>query len=65
MRISEETTDFRKLDDSALLSARAGMRERLEHLPPHSPDHAALTLVYDASTAEINERARAAWTRTQ
>jgi hypothetical protein len=64
MRISEEPTDFSKLDDSALLSTRARMRERLAHLPPHSPDHVALTLVYDASTVEVNERARAAWTRS-
>jgi hypothetical protein len=64
MQASQEPPDFTRLDDTALLAERAVMRERLANLPPHSPDHAALTLVYDASTAEVNKRARAAWTRS-
>ena len=63
MQANDEPADFSQLDDSALLSERARMRERLERLPPHSPERAILALVYDASTAEVNERARAAWTR--
>lgn len=55
--------DFSQLDDSALLSRRAEMRAELERLPPHSADHAALSRAYDASTAEIDDRARRAWTK--
>lgn len=60
---SEEVIDFSQMDDSALLDIRAAMRARLDSLPPLSPDHARLTFIYDVSTAEVNERARAAWTR--
>ncbi len=55
--------DFSQLDDSALLSKRAEMRAELERLPPRSAGHAALSRAYDASTAEIDDRARRAWTR--
>jgi hypothetical protein len=39
------------------------MRAELERLPPLSQEHADLTLAYDASTAEIDQRARRAWRR--
>jgi hypothetical protein len=55
--------DFTHMDDSALLSMRAGMRAELERLPPASPDHAALAALYDKTTAEVDDRARRAWTR--
>jgi hypothetical protein len=58
-----ENEDFGKLDDSALLSWRAEVRAELERLPPGSPSHAALTARYDRSTAEVNDRARRAWSR--
>lgn len=61
MRDSEESTDFAKLDDSALLAVRASMRTELERLPPHSRGHAALSARYDLSTQEIDARARDAW----
>jgi hypothetical protein len=64
MRDSEEITDFAELDDTALLAARARMRAELEHLPPHSPGHAALSARYDLSTQEIDDRARKAWANT-
>jgi hypothetical protein len=54
---------FMRLDDSALLTWRAETRAELERLPPASPDHAALSALYDISTAEVNERARRAWSR--
>jgi hypothetical protein len=63
--MSEQPTDFRQLDDSALISLRARMRSELEQLPPLSDEHFALVLAYDASTAEIDERARRAWQRTE
>jgi hypothetical protein len=53
--------DFTRLDDSALLSLRAEMRAELEQLPSASPGHAALSALYDQSTAEVNDRARKAW----
>ncbi len=56
--------DFTQLDDSALISRRAQMRAELDRLPPYSPGHDALSRAYDASTSEINARARAARTRT-
>jgi len=56
--------DFTRLDDSALLSMRAEMRTELERLPAGSPDHAALTALYDKTTGEVDDRARRAWTRT-
>jgi len=56
--------DFAELDDSALLSMRAEMRAELERLPPASPEHAALTALYDTTTEEVDDRARRAWART-
>jgi hypothetical protein len=56
-----DSEDFTVLDDSELLSRRAEMRAELERLPPASPDHAALSALYDESTEEVNERARKAW----
>ena len=55
--------DFTQMDDSALLSMRAEMRAELERLPPASPDHAALTALYDRTTEEVDGRARRAWAR--
>jgi hypothetical protein len=63
MSISEEP-DFSQLDDSALFSMREQMRGELERLPPRSRDRAELAAQYDLTTAEINERARAAWSRS-
>lgn len=62
MSTSEEP-DFSQLDDSALISLREQLRGELERLPPRSPSHAELAARYDLTTAEINERARAAWSR--
>jgi hypothetical protein len=61
--MSQETPDLTELDDFTLISLRARMRAELEQLPPLSADHARLTRAYDASTAEVTERARRAWTR--
>jgi hypothetical protein len=61
--MDDETEDFARLDDSALLSRRAEMRAELERLPPGSPAYAALAALYDRSTGEVNDRARAAWAR--
>ena len=55
--------DITGLDDSALLSLRAQLRAELRRLPPASPRHAALTALYDKTTAEVDDRARRAWTR--
>jgi hypothetical protein len=63
MSISEEP-DFSQLDDSALISMRELMRGELERLPPRSRDHAELAARYDLTTTEMNERARAAWSKT-
>jgi hypothetical protein len=62
MNISEDP-DFRQLDDSALISLREEMRGELERLPAHSADRAELAARYDLTTTEMNERARAAWSR--
>jgi hypothetical protein len=59
----DDTPDLTQLDDSELISRRAEMRAELERLPPRSADHDALTRAYDASTEEIDNRARRAWTR--
>jgi hypothetical protein len=57
----ESKTDFSAMDDTTLLTERARMRERLSELPPDSPEHVALSFVYDVSTVEVTERARVAW----
>ena len=62
--MDDDSDDFTRLDDTALLSRRAEMRAELERLPPASPGHAALAALYDRSTAEVNDRARRAWSRT-
>ena len=62
MSISEEP-GFSQLDDPALISLREEMRGELERLPLHSHGHAELAARYYLTTAEINERARAAWSR--
>ena len=61
----DDNEDFTKLDDSALLHRRAEMRAELELLPAASLDHAVLTALYDRSTAEVNERAREAWSKSE
>jgi hypothetical protein len=61
--MADNPPDFTRMDDSALLRARAEMRAELERLPPRSADHAALIRLYDLSTTEIDERARQAWTQ--
>src|SRR5262245_33844582 len=55
--------DFSSLDDTALLSRRAEMRDALELLPLNSVGHAALAALYDQSTIEVNARARRAWSQ--
>jgi hypothetical protein len=55
--------DFRQLDDSALISLREEMRDELQRLPARSVARAELAARYDLTTAELNERARAAWSR--
>ena len=62
MSISEEP-DFSLVDHSALISMREQMRGELERIPPHSPGHAELAARYELTTAEMNQRARAAWSR--
>lgn len=59
--MNDRGREFTLLDDSALLSKRAQMRAELERLPPGSSGYAALARLYDASTQEVNERARQAW----
>ncbi|MGH3250226.1 MAG: hypothetical protein ACRDOI_29050 [Trebonia sp.] len=61
---NKDDNDFTLLDDSALLTWRAQARAELERLPPPSLGYAALTVRYDRSTAEVNDRARRAWSRT-
>jgi len=63
--MDDQGDDFTLLDDSTLLSRRAEMRAELERLPPGSAGHAALTALYDQSTLEVNERARAAWSNAK
>jgi hypothetical protein len=54
--------DFRQLDDPELIAERARVRERLEHVPEQSADHAALAGLYADMTAEFDRRVRHAWT---
>lgn len=49
--------DLVSLDDSALIAWRQQARTELEH----DPD-TALRAVYDATTQEVTDRARKAWT---
>jgi hypothetical protein len=60
----DNNDDFTRLDDSALLRRRAEMRAELERLPASSLDYAVLTVLYDRSTIEVNERAREAWSKS-
>jgi hypothetical protein len=60
---TSEDPDLSQLDDSALISLREEMRDELERLPARSVARAELAARYDLTTAELNERARAAWSR--
>jgi hypothetical protein len=62
--MDDDSYDFTRLDDSALLTWRAETRDKLEQLPPGSPAYATLSALYDRSTTEVTERARVAWSRT-
>jgi hypothetical protein len=62
--MDERSEDFTQLNDMELLNRRAEMRAELERLPPAAPGHAALTVLYNQSTEEVNNRARAAWSKT-
>ena len=62
MSVSEDP-DFSQLDDPALISLREQMRGELERIPPRSRDHAELAARYELTTAEINDRARVAWSK--
>jgi hypothetical protein len=59
--MDDNSDNFTKLDDNALLSRRAEMRAELGRLSPTSSGYAALRAIYDKSTAEVNDRARKAW----
>ena len=61
--MDDDSYDFTRLDDSALLNWRAETRDKLEELPAGSPGYAALSALYDRSTTEVTERAREAWSR--
>ena len=61
----DDNEDFTRLDDSTLLRRRAEMRDELERLPTTSLDYAVLTMIYDRSTIEVNERARKAWSKSE
>jgi hypothetical protein len=61
--VMDNNDDFTQLDDSALLSRRAEMRDELERLPASSFEYAVLTMRYDQSTIEVTERARKAWSK--
>jgi hypothetical protein len=63
--VRSPSDDFTSLDDSALLTWRAQARAELERLPPSTSGHAVLVALYDRSTAEVNERARAAWAKAK
>jgi hypothetical protein len=49
------------LDDDQLISQRATLRARLERLPQHARQRAALARQYEALTTEFDRRVRAAW----
>lgn len=53
--------DYSQLDDPELFASRRRVREELEHLPEHHPDHARLTETYSDLTEEFDRRARLAW----
>jgi hypothetical protein len=52
-----EHADFTRLDDPEFLRERRHVRERLESLPEHHADRAALARLYDAMTEEFTRRA--------
>lgn len=58
-----DITELARMDDSALLDWRAETRATLERLAPGSPEHTELAALYDCSTAEVDDRARRAWSQ--
>lgn len=58
--MSEEDSDFTKLDDPAFLAERKRVREELERTPAASEELAAH---YEQLNDEFIRRARAAWSQ--
>jgi hypothetical protein len=55
-----DSTGLAFIDDAALLSERASVREALQHEPAKK---AELAKIYDALTAELDQRAAQAWAK--
>ena len=53
--------EFAAMDDPALIAERAHIRAELERLSPESDDRRVLECLYDIATAELDHRARLAW----
>jgi len=54
---TSHSTDYRQLDDPALLEERARVRTELEHTPAHAPDRQALSERAALLDAEFAARA--------
>jgi len=55
-----DSTGLVFIDDAALLSARASVRQALQHEPAKK---AELAMIYDALTAELDQRAAQVWAK--
>ena len=59
-RRMQGSTGLAFIDDAALLSERASLREALQHEPAKKVE---LALIYDALTAELDQRAARVWAK--
>ncbi|HEY0937081.1 MAG TPA: hypothetical protein VGD91_25505 [Trebonia sp.] len=54
--------EYAAMDDPQLIAERARIRSELERLSPETDDRRSLACLYDIATAELDHRARLAWT---
>lgn len=62
--MSEDETDFTRMDDPEFLGERARVRELLEHLPLEHEDYGRLAARYRAMQEEFFRRASIARSQT-
>ena len=60
-----DATNFRELDDPALIAERRRVREQFDRLPARDAERIDLEARFDLMTRELDRRASVAWGETE